>query len=374
MTEPMKQTTDEVVGQTSALEKIHIAFCLDNNYAEGTGVAAYSLCKNMAPEDEVVIHIVMSEPLQQKHRTKFQQLERMFAPRAEIRIYDDEKHVGWLDKRCGEKIGNWGASAFARLVLAELFPLLDKIIYLDGDMLVLSSLKNLWTIFPYRNYAIGAVAKAYYDPLDFEPQKRSPKNYGWNYLALRDWLEEHCSGIKIQFYTNSGVLLQDLRIIRAEHLSEKVIDWMFHYQPPCPDLVAINVVFHDRTLPCNPMWNVGGDIWDQLTYRNELFTSHSDDVAILHCAAKPKLWKIKPYEVMKIHHATLMKYIFLRPPTSWHKYRQESPWKHSIRSRFRELFATPEDRKLFKPIFAGIAATFVLTTSTLFYYLGRFFF
>ena len=50
MAEPMQQITDKVTDetdQTSTPEKIHVAFCLDNNYAEATGVAAYSLCKNI---------------------------------------------------------------------------------------------------------------------------------------------------------------------------------------------------------------------------------------------------------------------------------------------------------------------------------------
>jgi len=70
-------------------EKIHVAFVSDSNYAECTGVAAYSVCRNMAPEDSVVIHIVMTEPFTTDHRKKFRQLERIFAPRVKIVFYDD---------------------------------------------------------------------------------------------------------------------------------------------------------------------------------------------------------------------------------------------------------------------------------------------
>jgi lipopolysaccharide biosynthesis glycosyltransferase len=73
-------------------EEIHVAFCLDNRYAEYTGVAAYSLCKNKVLEDEVILHIVMTEPLRPKHREKFQQLQNLF-PKVQIQIHDDERTI-----------------------------------------------------------------------------------------------------------------------------------------------------------------------------------------------------------------------------------------------------------------------------------------
>ncbi|MDR2377241.1 MAG: hypothetical protein LBD54_00585 [Puniceicoccales bacterium] len=46
-------------------EKIHVVFfCDKNRFCEYIGVAAYSIGKNMAAEDELVIHILILETME----------------------------------------------------------------------------------------------------------------------------------------------------------------------------------------------------------------------------------------------------------------------------------------------------------------------
>ncbi|MDR0445330.1 MAG: hypothetical protein LBG98_03570, partial [Puniceicoccales bacterium] len=361
--------TEETTNQTdqaSAPEKIHVAFCLDNNYAECTGVAAYSLCKNMAPEDEVVIHIVMSEPLQLRHRKKFQELEQMFAPKVKIRIYDSEKYLEQLMTRFKNNlvIRNWPISKLARIVLPELLPSsLDKVISLDADVLILSSLRDLWNRLPHEDHFIAGVIRCFYAERDYDPESESKH-------GLLPWLRETQLGLRPSFDIHISVIVWDLRkICQTRHLINETIDFMFRYGPPLLAQDTISLVFRDHILPC-------GEEWNHRTHYAifEKPSIQTDFADILHCTARPKPWKIKPHEVVKIRRKAIMSYLTLRPPTIWHRYRQESPWRCSVRSRFWELFATPEDRKLFKPIFIGIAATLALTTSVSLYYLGRFFF
>jgi lipopolysaccharide biosynthesis glycosyltransferase len=379
MIEPTESTTDESTGQTSAPEKIHVAFCLDNNYAEGTGVAAYSLCKNMAPEDEAVIHIVMSEPLQQKHREKFQKLEQTFAPKVEIRIYDDEKHLKHLALRFRNifKIGHLPFSILIRVALSEILPsTINKVINFDCDILIFTSLRDLWNRLPSKDYVLAGVARDFYDTHndydhdDFDRERGTIDHP----IRLLPWLRRQHMPIQMPFYINCGMTVWDLfRIRQSQRLTSEIIDFMLRYKPPLTDQDALTIVLRNNALLCDNKWNVcfyGSNPY-KLWFDGSL---RSREIAVLHFQFHPKPWKIKPYEFVKTHRATLAKYIFLRPPTIWHKYRQESPWRHSVRSRFRELFATPEDRKLFMPIFTGIAAMLVLTTSVSFYYLGRLFF
>jgi lipopolysaccharide biosynthesis glycosyltransferase len=312
----------------------------------------------------------MSEPLQVKHRKKFRQLEQMFAPRVEIKVYDSEEHVEWLNKRCGKKIEDWGTPAFARLVLAEIFPSLDKIIYLDGDVLVLSSLKNSWYMLPYRDYIIAAKASRYYDTFHFkESEKYKGNKEDWG-LGILGWMYEHCPDVQIPFYINSGALVEDLSRMRQEHIPDKLINWMYQYKPPLPDQSTLMIVLRNRILQSEEKWHY------PLIKMQHFFDRQKNikGITVLHFAGDSKVWRIKPHQTIELCPQAITSYIFLRPPTIWHKYRQGSPWRHSLRERFRELFATPEDRKLFKPIFTGLAAALALTTSVSLYYLGRFFF
>jgi lipopolysaccharide biosynthesis glycosyltransferase len=340
-------------------EEIHVAFCLDNNYAEYTGVAAYSLCKNKALEDEVIIHIVMTEPLKSEHREKFQQLESLF-PKIQIQIHDDERTIqciaeaidmpnGWL--RIG--IDHYPVKGMAaRLVLDKILPeTLHKVIYLDGDILVLDSLKNLWQKLPKENYAIAGIADSCRDPVIFPSQ------------GIMDRICElhiYCPDISFPLYINSGVLVLDLDILRQENLFSDVIAWMVRYRSLRPDQDAINVVLHDRTLECEGKW----DVFPDLNSRNTTTKKPVPGAAIMHYAG-PKPWA-PPHRIVDHrwwqpkHWPTLWKYITLQPPTLWHQYRQESPWRHSKAALFTELFGTSKDRKIFIPFLGMILGVVAL--------------
>jgi lipopolysaccharide biosynthesis glycosyltransferase len=378
MTEPTQPMTDEVTGQTSVPEKIHVAFCLDNNYAEGTGVAVYSLCKNMTPEDEVVIHIVMSEALQQRHRRKFQQLERMFAPRVEIKIYDSEEYIRRLINKFKHttKIGSIPFSILIRIALPEILPsTINKVINFDCDILIFTSLRDLWNRLPDEDHVLACVARDFYDIHNDYDHDDLDKRLGTvdHPIKLLPWLRRHHIPVQMPFYISCGMTIWDLfRIRKSQRLVNEIIDFMLRYKPPLTDQDTLTIVLRNNVLLCDNRWNVcfyGSNPY-KVWFDGSL---QSREVAILHYQFRPKPWKIKPYEFVKTHCATLVKYITLRPTTIWHRYRQGSPWKHSLRERFRELFATPEDRKLFKPIFTGIAAALMLTMSVSFYYLRRFF-
>jgi lipopolysaccharide biosynthesis glycosyltransferase len=62
---------------------------------------------------------------------------------------------GW--QRIGQDA--WPIKA-ARLVLDKILPeTIHKVIYLDGDILVLDSLKDLWQKLPKENYAIAGIKR-----------------------------------------------------------------------------------------------------------------------------------------------------------------------------------------------------------------------
>jgi lipopolysaccharide biosynthesis glycosyltransferase len=332
----------------SQAEEMHIAFCGDNNFAECTGVAAYSLLKNMDPRDKITVHVVMTETLHKWHRKKFRQLEQMFFPRASIVVYDTDDTIQQILQALNGINGkHWGISASARLTLDKILPKnLNKVIYLDGDILAFSSLKALWHKLPCSPYAVAGVKDGYCE---------TP------HLCSKEMQKNKIQGIQVQnpgslfsFYINSGILVFDLNRIRQENLFSKTIAWAIEHKPIFPDQDAINSVFHDQILELEGKWN---------TFGNHSMQHPIPDAAIVHFVGQPKPWNQRPCEVIKQRPSTLINYLFLQRPTSsiWHRYRQESPWKHSKCyskwSLFLEFFQTKNDRKIFIPIFAVIITT-----------------
>jgi lipopolysaccharide biosynthesis glycosyltransferase len=300
----------------------------------------------------------------------------------EIKIYDSEEHIHFLNTRLQRVVGKtswWPIDICTKLLLSEILPLdLDKIIGLDGDTLVYTSLRELWNKLPAEGYALAATVRELHDIHNDYDHDDLDRLWGCadNGNRFQVFLRKKHLPIQASFCINAGMLIWDLCFLRQNQwLLQGSIDWLTRYEPPIPEQITINVIFRSHILPCGERWNTGNDYLPLKEQWRNIFSQPAKGISIIHYPGSlNKPWKLKPQKIIKQRWRKLISYLFLRPPTIWHKYRQESPWKHSLRERFRELFATPEDRKLFKPIFTGIAATLALMASVSLYYLGRFFF
>lgn len=110
--------------------------------------------------------------------------------------------------------------AMMRCILSKILSE-DKVIYLDVDTIVDGSIEELW------NFSLGD-----------------------NLIASK---KELSSG---QF--NSGVLLLDLKTIRAEKYDDQLIDLLNHVELYLPDQDAINIIFHDKILEFPDKFNAMG--------------------------------------------------------------------------------------------------------------------
>jgi lipopolysaccharide biosynthesis glycosyltransferase len=346
-------------------EDTHVAFLpLDNIFAEYAGVAAYSICKSMDSRDSIVFHIVMTEALHPEHREKFQQLENLFP--VKFQIYDDALTAEQISKTFPmtdewHKMGHdaWHLQGMAsRLVLDKILPSsVHKVIYLDTDILVFSSLRELWNKLPQEPYAIAGVCDGCRDPHIYpsECQRVNIKK-----------LQVYCPGASFPFYVHSAVLVFDLDVIRRGMLFPKVIEWMMRYRPTFPDQDALNAVLNGRILECEGKW---------ATFSRPTIQSPIKDVVISHFAGQPKPWA-KPHKIIDNRWwqpnrwPILWKHITLQPPTLWHQYRQESPWKHSKWATLGEFFGTWSDAKIFLSTFSVIII-FILFLAKIFCTLGR---
>jgi lipopolysaccharide biosynthesis glycosyltransferase len=123
-----------------------------------------------------------------------------------------------------------------RILLPDLLGSLDRVLYLDVDTLVLDALAPLWETDLAGNY-LAAVSNV------FQPNHiHRPKNLGMP---------------PGQAYFNSGVLLMNLELMRADGCTEALrecartrgaeLEW--------PDQDALNLVLGARRVPLHPRWN-----------------------------------------------------------------------------------------------------------------------
>jgi lipopolysaccharide biosynthesis glycosyltransferase len=125
-----------------------------------------------------------------------------------------------------------------RIYLPELLPDVDRILYLDGDLLVVDSLAPLAEVDIAQHY-VGAVTNV------FEPWNEGyPASLGLDLTGPRS-------------YFNSGVLLMNLELMRREARMEAVREWALANSDKLPwgDQDALNAVLAERRVELHPRWN-----------------------------------------------------------------------------------------------------------------------
>ncbi len=127
------------------------------------------------------------------------------------------------------------AAMWYRVHLPRLLGDVERVLYLDGDVLATDDLRPLWET-PLEGNWVGAVTNVF--QLDH---------------LHRAW----ALGIEPDEYFNSGVLLMDLAAMRADGVTEALVTHARGLGPETmwPDQDTLNAVLGPRRLALHPRWN-----------------------------------------------------------------------------------------------------------------------
>ena len=145
-----------------------------------------------------------------------------------------------------------GLVVWLRLLLPELLPDLERVLYVDADAFAADSLQSLWDS-DLGGAPLGAVGNV------VEPEMW-PHLTGLGIADPRDVL-------------NSGVLLMDLRALRAEDALGQVRAAVRRQgdRMTWADQDALNVVFDGRWHHLHPRWNAQNSLWTWSTWAADVF-------------------------------------------------------------------------------------------------------
>lgn len=176
---------------------MHIVLASDNNYAEFVAVVIASALANN--EDKITFHL-LSNGISD---ATIQQLQRHIpADRGALQVYD----ISNLKEQLQIEVPNTIAiSSYARLFLATILPEdIDKILYVDCDVVIADNLNELWQT-NLQDYYIAGV-------LDTLPNNESKEKVGL---------------LNTSPYINAGILLINLNAWRKDNLQQQFIDFLF---------------------------------------------------------------------------------------------------------------------------------------------------
>ena len=210
-------------------ERINVAFCIDNNYPLYTMLTINSILLNNKSNSDYTFYIINNNlsffnKLRMKIYVTLRKQKIEFI-NIDTTVIDNGKEI-FADTETSyiTRIGN------ARILLPEVLPNdIDKILYLDSDLIVLSDLKELYDT-PIDDYYAGMVL---------------------NHTLFNDDLKE-TEGIKKNgYYYNSGVILMNLPLWKQNNISKKLVDCIKRNKLEFIDQDAINIVLrkHIKTLP-----------------------------------------------------------------------------------------------------------------------------
>ena len=247
---------------------IDVAFCFDDHLAVPGAVAILSLHQT---NPRARVH-VLTDP-----EPNAAPLLRSIASRrgTEIRIIDSapERDHG-VD--AASDYGRDSTATYRRVFLSELLTDLDRVLYLDADLIVRCSLDGLW-----RTDLGGAPVGAVADP--------------WM-ATIGPMRAEFPQG-----YFNAGVLLIDLDRWREERVAERFVEDIRRRQSAgedplshCSDQTPLNEVLRGCWRPLSPRWNFTtyhtSRLADELAIPAETFAGIASDPAIVHFLGSHKPW------------------------------------------------------------------------------------
>ena len=230
---------EERLGKMSENDVIHIAlaFCdPQGTYARHVAVTMASIFAN-APGRHICIHIIHDETLTVANQTALNRLTEKYSQ--EIVYHNIYK----IYKQSPIFARNLNFQGFRGMMFRLFIPNIisvDKIIYLDCDIVVNLDIYDLWKV-RIDNYAIAVVR-------DFWAiEHMDGKKISWRLLLFWKLL-----GITPESYFNSGVMLMNLIKLRSEYNITESMYKFFEYYKTCstlPDQDFLNWLFaNDRLL------------------------------------------------------------------------------------------------------------------------------
>lgn len=202
---------------------MNIVACASDNYTMQCGVLFYSVCKNNT-EEYINFYVITDILFTDKHKDEIRQTISEFPNKCVSFIEVNDQQI---EKFLTFENNYYTRHVFYRLLMAELLPTdIEKVLYLDCDIIVRHNIEELWNI-NIDNFAVGCV----HDSQEGKMEHYNRLNYTYD-----------------KGYFNSGVLLVNLKYWRDNKVTKRLLDFIRMYPDriKMPDQDVLNAVLQDE--------------------------------------------------------------------------------------------------------------------------------
>lgn len=233
------------------MSDINVCLACDNNYAKYAGVVIASVLAHSKTEDWHNFYI-LDGGIEEDRKSEILELKSIKDCNINFIQIDESMFEDYKKVQTHQYLS---LAAYYRLKLSTLLPQVNKIIYFDCDIVVNSSLKELFETELGENI-VGGVRDI--------NKRMLKKNSG---------------------YVNSGMLVMDLKKIREQNIEQQFFDWTNENIESINmgDQQIINEVLKGRIQIVDDEWNVQSS---NFTNRSS-YTKHPK---VIHYVARRKPW------------------------------------------------------------------------------------
>ncbi len=180
---------------------INIVFNTDASYTEYTKVVIKSAIKTKNKDSIYNINVLCVD----LSKSKMEEFKALASKKLNVFINTIPLELKTLSNVGNYKMDHYVTRAdLFKFFMPDIFPKLDKILYIDSDTIILKDLSDLYNTDISKNY-IGAVMRYDYD-------------LEWKKLSNGTW------DLRKTYTYNCGVILFNLKKWRKDHIKEKLIE------------------------------------------------------------------------------------------------------------------------------------------------------
>ena len=265
---------DKYTPQKTIAENIPIAMASDDNYVYPTAVAITSILENANEKTKFEIYLMHPGNFKEESKEKLIKLKEKYK---NLNL----EFINMEDRFKNANNKGLATPTYYRLSLSSLLPNIDKIIWLDGDILALDDLSDFYNLDMENLYYRGF--------LDHNNEELN---------ILKDF------GIEDDHYICAGVMLINLEKLRQDNMEQKFEEFINQNNDKLKehDQTVINALCYKNIgiLPAKfGIFNYFNDKAGLKNYRNSLVTKDKYSLnelleafkkpTVVHCVTKP--WK-----------------------------------------------------------------------------------
>ena len=250
-----KQRARKTAVRKSEKNTVNVFFASDRNYLPYLAVALASLSAHASDEHFYNIRILSEDLTNESLHGTVKGLK----PNVKIKVFSVADKISGIKKELALRLRDYYSDAiYYRIFIAEMFPRLDRAVYLDSDIVLNTDVEKLYNT-PIGDNLVGAVTD------------ESVMSEG----LFREYVKSHVRMKRAEDYFNSGVLVMNLKKMREEGIKDQFIKLLckYNFKTVAPDQDYLNFLCRGKIYYLERGWNKHA-ISENAIERRDLYLMH----------------------------------------------------------------------------------------------------